>query len=369
MRSILKLLVRFFVWCVLLTLAGCALDAAGLGPDLGDADRAGTFADGAGTFDGAGTPPDRDATISADSPVSLDGAVPDDAPSEVGPIATDGAADVVPMAVVDGASCLSLVPTGWSLVVYDVGGSTCPTGFAAHSVHGTPVVGADACPCTCAVTQPGSCAQGTLSTMAGQGLGNVCAQPWLSVAIAGSGCTPAQVPGGGGAPRTFQAFPLPGQGGTCSDAVQPDATKVSAPVALYCDVPGTSADAVCDGAAPTGFASCIARNGMTACPQGTPFVQRHLVEDSAALQCSACSACSVATTCASAVLTTYTDPACSSQGTPLTVDGTCTTLGGGGGGMFNVAAVTYAAAASSTCTQGTSTPAAQLANPRTICCR
>jgi hypothetical protein len=361
--NLVRNLVRFFVWCGLLfATAGCGLDLAGLGTvDVGDAATTDSSADDGISPDGLG--PFADAA-SGDAPPATDASPSDGGGGDAVAVAIDAPAE-------GGGSCRSMIPSGWSLVAYDLAGNACPPNFAAHAVFGAPVVGADACPCTCGVTQAGSCTQGMLSTLAGRGNANSgCPQAWVSVAISGSACTPVQALSGM-APTRVQASALPGQGGTCSDAVQPDATKVSTPPARFCDVSAAKADAVCDGTVPSGFAACIATSGTAPCPSGTPFMQRYIVEDVVTPQCSACSACSVATACANPVLTAYTDPSCGGSGgsgVPLTVDGTCATVGGQGS-LGNVAAVTYTATESSTCIPGSSTAAAQLMNPQTICCR
>jgi hypothetical protein len=145
---------------------------------------------------------------------------------------------------------------------------------------------------------------------------------------------------------------------------------LSAPGARYCDVPADSASAVCGGTVPSGFAACIVTNGETPCPLGTPFVQRHIVEDHATLQCSACSSpCAMTTTCANAVVTGFTDSACTTRLASAVVDGTCSPITFYTMVPATLVAVEYAATASSTCTAGSSSATAQLSNIRTLCCR
>jgi hypothetical protein len=136
----------------------------------------------------------------------------------------------------------------------------------------------------------------------------------------------------------------------------------------YCDVPPASADSVCNGAAPAGFATCITMSGPSGCPAGTPFLRSYLVGDGTALQCS-CSACKPETTCAGATLTAFSDSACSRQAYTVPVDGACNPATMAGSGPTSATAIEYTATASSTCTAGSPTSTVQLMNPRTICCR
>ena len=166
------------------------------------------------------------------------------------------------------------------------------------------------------------------------------------------------------------ATPLAPQGGACTQASHADSSQLSTAYARYCEVPADSAAAVCAGTVPSGFAACIVTNGETACPSGTPFAQKYVVEDHASLACAPCSGgCSLTTTCSNATVTGFVDSMCKTRLGTAVVDGTCQPV------MFyaslpaTLVAVEYTATATSTCTAGSSTPSAQLTNPHTICCR
>jgi hypothetical protein len=390
----------------LMVMTGCGLGMGGLGADLLDAAQTGDAASGGGEAvappqDDAGgsagenmpaTPDEGGGTDEASAPPSVDaaggGEMANDAaegaaaPVDLGDASHPGvsgdsnadaaipgasdAADAGATTAEAGPPCTDGIPTGWSLVILDLGSAACPTDFTSHDVSGPPVVGAGACACTCAVTEEGACTEGTLTVMDGP----TCARSYFTATVSGPGCLSA------GAGQTVpvsahaQGAPLAAQGGSCSSGSQADPTQISAPAVSYCDVPASSAENVCGGVPPPGFAACVATSGDVPCPAGTPFVGRQVVEDGATLLCTPCS-CTVSTTCLDATVTEYADPSC--QGNPVasfTVDGTCDVVeqsGEQGSGSWS--SVEYAATASSTCMAATSTGTAQLANPQTICCR
>ncbi len=274
-----------------------------------------------------------------------------------------------PAIVEAGPTCVSSIPKGWTVAIYDLGPDVCPTGFTDHDVQGPATLGSTACGCACDVTADGSCTDGTLSTFGDTANPNACGVAWFTVPItADSVCTtiPATVPAPRAIPESFEAAPLPGQGGTCASTVQSDPTQLVAPAARYCDVPAASAESVCNGTVPSGFAACIARAGAVACPAGTPFIHPFSVEDSATLACAACTACAVSTSCADAVVTVHTGAKCGDTGVSFNVDGTCSPTDFTATKL--VTAVEYTATESSSCTAGTSTASAVLTNPVTICC-
>ena len=282
----------------------------------------------------------------------------------------DAVANDASPALADGGRLCPTVPSGWSLAVYDLAADPCPQKFASHDVVGQPTLGAGACSCVCNVTQEGSCTQGTLSVMYGTGGAGSCNTPTWTATFTGPSCTALGSPVSVSGSPSNVATPLAPQGGTCSQMVHPDSSQLSTAKARYCDVPTDSADAVCNGTVPSGFAACLLQYGDVACPTGTPFTQKYIVEDHATLQCSACSgSCAVVTTCSNATVTGYSDSSCMTRIGSVPVDGTCTPV------MFyaslpsTLVAVEYAATASSTCSAGSSVPTAQLTNPRTLCCR
>jgi hypothetical protein len=371
---------RPFILFGLLT-AACGFDAGGLGAstDAADAPSTASTARSEGGGGGADAQPIADANHSdaGDAPGANANGVDTgalDAPGTDGLLpATDGGGDAAsdgPSAA-DGAPSCANTPSGWTVAIYDLNSNTnpCPPSFTAHDVSGPPTVGSTACSCTCSVTQAASCTQGTLSVTSGSAGGPCNGTTW-SKALTGPGCTvlgpsfSLTVTG----PHNDQATPLAPQGGACTDMVQTDPARVSAPAARYCDVPAANADSVCNGTVPSGFAACIAKSGETTCPSGTPFMHSYVVEDSVMLQCAPCSACTLMTTCSNIILQGFRDSMCKARIGSVAVDGGCNTVALDNY-PANFVALEYTATASSTCTPGSSTPTPQLTNPRTICCR
>jgi hypothetical protein len=323
----------------------------GSGGEVAVSDSTNVSADAGGEADATASP---DAVAAGDSMTS---------PS-------DAAADTMSDAVSTSA-CVNAIPSGWSLVVYDLGADPCPANFTSHEVSGAPTIQPGACSCGCSVSQPGNCAQGTLRVHPSVGGNGSCdVDGGWSKDLDGSACTVLGVTLYVQGPHSDLAYPLAPQGGTCSDTTQADTTKVATAAARYCDVPSAGADSVCNGTVPSGFAACIMTDGETSCPSGTPFSHAYVVEDGAMLQCSSCTGCTVATTCSNATLAGFSDMACSGPSLigSVGVDGGCnavnlTTY------PASLVAIEYAVTVSSSCNPGSSAPSAPLTNPRTICCR
>jgi hypothetical protein len=355
--------------------AGCGLDLGGLGVDpdassakdasehvfpadgavldeatTGDGTPASTVAGGSdAAADAKGAEGGSDGSTS-DAPVD-DGADEGDSPE--GP-AFD--ASTIP----DGAACTALLPTGWSLVAYGTTGVACPDDFVAHDVFAGASAGAAACSCSCNVTEAPACDVGTLTTE----LGSTCTEAGASIDFAGGDCVPVAA----SLAAHFGGSVLAPQGGACASSQQADSSQIAKAPVRYCEVPAASADAICSGSAPAGFAACIAASGDTPCPGGSAFTERLIVEDDVALQCSACSPCTITATCTSAILSTYSDAACTNQQLveTLPVDGTCIATTANGAAVNSVS---YSAQVTVTCAVGSSTAMLGLVNPRTICCR
>jgi hypothetical protein len=154
---------------------------------------------------------------------------------------------------------------------------------------------------------------------------------------------------------------------TCSSITTPDMAQVTEPPALYCDVPGPAAELVCEGSAPTGFVSCIAKAGMNSCPSGTPFTTPYTVEADVKLECSTCSPCTTNPACSSGTVTFYGDANTCANVLGSLPAVTCS--GMSSHPWSSVAAVKYSATGAATCTGGTSTASTTLVNPTTLCCR
>jgi hypothetical protein len=405
----------------LLTIAACSLEKGGLGVGLDDSgSQSSTFGDGSiapptedagdGTSMAAdassdvvgpqtgidtGAPPvdatptddapvDDDAGLDADSATDAakgkDATAPDaaDARAEDAPVDAPADATVDSPGPVDAAppppdappppSCVSGIPAGWTVAVYDLGPDACPATFPEHDVETAPTIGATACSCSCDVTQDGSCTDGTLATSGDTLNALACGNAWFSVPIVDSTCTTIPTDGATirDVPLSFQAQPLAPQPGTCASTLIADPTQLSTSPARYCDVPPAAAESVCNGIVPSGFAACIASPGSKACPAGSPFTHPFPVETAADVRCSACTTCAVDTTCANAVLTVHTGAKCGDVGVSFDVDGTCDPSGFIGAKA--VTAVEYTADEASTCTAGSSTASALLTGAVTLCC-
>jgi hypothetical protein len=267
-----------------------------------------------------------------------------------------------------GSTCVSSLPAGWSLVAYNTAIDSCPTGYSENIVSGTPAVAAGACTCSCSVTQAGSCGSGSLAMTTNPGHGNdSCVTPWFTATVDGAQCIPVPSAQQGNL-GNFQASPLAATatGGACTSTAHPLAGALTEPTQRTCSVPGTSADAVCNGNPPAGFSACIVSAGAKACPASTPFVHAFTVESGASLACGTCSACSVSTSCGSPTVSAFTNASCS--GTPalsFPVNGTCAS----NPAEQTVLSIEYSANATGSCTAGTSAPTVTLAGEQTICCR
>jgi len=381
---------RSLVVLGMLTAVGCGLGLGGAAASVSDAqatDDVTSLQESGAVLDaGADKSSSSDVASNADAVedrreedamVSMDASAADSIPTayESG---TQGMSDGSPYggsdAAGDGVSasaCGSGIPSGWSLVIYDLGPDACPADYGAHDVSGSATLQTGACSCACSVSQNGDCEHGALLVHPSAGGNTSCALDggW-SRDLSGSACTVLNGMLFVSGPHSDQVSPLAPEGGACSDMAQTDPTKITVAPARYCDVPSSQADAVCNGTVPSGFAACIMASGETTCPSGTPFVHSYVVEDSAALQCSSCAGCSVMTTCSNITLTGFADTSCSTQNlvAQVGVDGGCNAVN-----LFTypapIAAVEYTATASSSCTPGTSTSGVQLANPSTICCR
>ncbi len=266
-----------------------------------------------------------------------------------------------------GSTCVADLPAGWTLTTFNTATSSCPTGFDEHIVSGTPSVGSGACSCSCSVTQPGECGQGSLAIVTSPGhRDDMCDTAWFTATVNGSQCIP--VPAGAIDLGNFMASPLPATstGGACTSTAQTNTSAVTAPTQRYCDVPAASSDAVCNGTPPAGFSACIMAAGEVACPASTPFTQKFTVEDSATVSCGTCSACAVATTCSNPMVATFLTADCSGAvSASFAVNGTCVT----NNVEATVLSIEYTSTTQATCAAGASTAAAQLTGARTICCR
>jgi hypothetical protein len=270
----------------------------------------------------------------------------------------------------DAGPCTAALPAGWALVASEASRAPCPAGYGgSHDEVAGATAGAGACACSCTITAQPSCDQGSLSTQwAGQPSPGICPNAASQLPVSGSACM-------GLTPMTqlqqaFSAEALPPTGGTCTGSVNPDPSKVTKNGVRTCVPPPSSAEALCNGLAPAGFAACLVASGDVACPPG-PFAVRAVVSDDVELVCPTCGACAVGGTCTGAQISFYGDGQCASLVATLPCNGTCADTGGGpGGGARGVGSYKYAASPQATC-QATPSGVAtfQPVTPHTVCCR
>lgn len=268
----------------------------------------------------------------------------------------------------DASACIRAIPAGWTLSAFNPAATSCPAGFADHPIYsGMATIGNTACTCGCTVTQAGTC-QGTLTVLIAPGQGvDTCSVTLASGAtVNGANCIPAVAPRVESAQATFTGT---GQGGQCTSSTITNASQLMKPTAQhYCDVPPASSDAVCNGTAPTGYASCIISSGSLACP--APFTgAMYRVEDDITLNCSACTGCSVTGTCGAGTLTMFPDGACglAPVGSVPANNNSCVVFNGGD--EVAVGSINYTATPIAMCTGGTTMAMSAVVGPRTICCR
>jgi hypothetical protein len=271
----------------------------------------------------------------------------------------------------DAGSCVSSLPAGWALALYESGRVACPPGYgSAHDEVQGATPGAGACGCSCTMTSPPTCAFGTLSTQWSSQPpfpGPLpCANGGTAVPVNGAGCT--QLSQAGRLAAGFSAEPLQSSGGSCTATVNPDPTKVAKNVVRTCNVPSPKADGVCSGSAPAGFSACIEAAGDVTCPAG-PFSTRFAVSDDVELVCPGCASCTVTGTCGNAQITFFSDTGCNTMVAPaFACNGAC--QGTGAGNDAGIVAFEYTAQPQPSCLAPTAGSATVTpVGPHTVCCR
>jgi hypothetical protein len=322
--------------------AGCGLDMAGL----------------------AAVDAGLDAAAGGDVHVASDGGAPTgtDASNDAGSTSTGDSSD--------GGSCVASLPAGWVLSLYESARAACPPGYGgSHDLVQGATAGPGACACSCQVTAPPACDNGTVTTQwASQppipGLGP-CFNAGAALPVAGSGCTAFPSPTRLGA--GFSGEPFQPSGGSCTASVNADPSKVTKNAVRTCDVPQPDAESVCSGAVPAGFSACIEIAGDVPCPAG-PFQKRFAVGDDLELVCPACAICTVTGTCNGATVKFFSDQGCNTQVATYPCDGSCHDTGNANDA--GVAAYEYTAQAQPGCQAPTSGgPTYTTVNPQTVCCR
>lgn len=273
------------------------------------------------------------------------------------------------------------VPAGWSIVAYaENARPSCPLGYGtSNDVFEGPNAAPAECACACNVSTHGSCETGTFSVEVSE-MGQACVAPSITAPGNGGACSAAvedfqPVQGG-----KMLVTPLGYSAGVCTAEPTTNLPTVSfASEGLVCtSTEGSGAGCANGGACVPatqggGFAACISRAGVVACPAG--FTSIHTVGagiiDSRG--CSACTCGAPSATCASPTLTFFTNAACSSGEQQVPANGNCSPFPGPSGlGAPTYVAYAYAASVQG---EGCAPPppvspdgGVSLTTPRTVCC-
>jgi hypothetical protein len=357
------LLVAAIVVC-----AACAL-VSGLGdlqevPCVADCGGQDTASDGSAPSDGRAA----EGGDARPPPGSTDGCVP------TGPeICTDGldndcngytdCADPACSAY----ACTPTIPAGWALAILDPSGmAACPKAYGGPTkLVVDPDLGPATCSCTCAVSSPPSCVDGTVADTRGDN--SACNDQTIGRPSNDGGCV--GVNGFGTLAPYHSIAPLPPTGGACSATpvtVLPAAGTVGQSCSYGGSLGGGCSSGACAPDPGSAYSSCVSHAGPVACPAGYP--NKHSV-GTALNDTRACGSCAgtLATTCSNATLSFYTDGACQALAAAVPATGLCVSNPTGPG----INSYRYSATTNAQCT--TSTPSAPtgsatVAQPSTICC-
>ena len=256
------------------------------------------------------------------------------------------------------------VPPGWSAAAYVKGVQTpCPQDYGPADDGVTdPVLGPNACSCSCTKTQDPDCQTGT---SAWSGVGATCGGFSVGFNYTGGACRPT----GGTVDDYDKASAIAQSGGVCAVQAVPNDAAITSTTARLCIAGPKCQSAACGGYAPKGFASCILTDGDTACPASSAFSVKHVVAQQAHAACSSCgTACAFQGACGAGKLTFYSDAACNTLIVSIPANGTCVPTGKANaviGGLKYTASGTFTGCTAT----GTTTASLDLQNPRTVCCR
>ncbi len=247
------------------------------------------------------------------------------------------------------------VPSGWTVVEYaETTQPACSTGYGpGFNAFEGPSGAPPACSCSCSVTTPGSCTQGTIAVTTNSfSLG--CGGAPVDGPVDGGACLPAVQTYSPRAGAEMQVTPVGFTGGACTPALAQTVPPVTyAAQGTTCRESGDAGAGCANGgvcapsAAGTSFGLCIEAPGAQACPAG--FTSSHTVGSGVidARGCSACTCGGAAGQCGNASLTLYTTSNCEDGGETVPADDTCTAFPGPTGGLFTpgptYVAGTYAA--------------------------
>jgi hypothetical protein len=264
---------------------------------------------------------------------------------------------------VDAMPCTSALAAGWSPLAFaNATAASCPDGYTTTDLVTTPGAPANACKCACKISpaDPPSCAKGVLTGTVGS---TMCDGQAVGGPINGSVCVVNP-----GVTGTYAKYaPLGLTPGTCIASPIVDQGASFARVRACVPSPACG-EAVCNGVAPAGFASCIVHDGDVPCP-GPPFANPTLAGAQADIACAGCATCNNTATCSVPTVRAYNDSICTTEVTSVVVNGACNLLTGTPGVSFG--SIKYDVTLTNASCTPTSPPTAtaSLAAPRTICCR
>jgi hypothetical protein len=265
----------------------------------------------------------------------------------------------------DSGACSGTVPVGWALTAFAPNRATaCPGNFTSADVVAAPSLQAGACTCSCAIQSQPSCEIGIVKTAWSND--SACGNPWTSHTIATAGQCMDYGMGSFqlGTHNSYTKLDL--TAGKCTTAVVSDPNKVGATPMRTCTPPTACAEDVCNGTVPAGMRACITGAGNVTCPAG-PFSDKvAVIGTNTTLGCAACSPCNVTqSACGNATVKYWSDANCTVAKGTIAADGVCN-----GTGSVTVSHFTYVNPVQNVqCVAGTSAPTADLASPRTVCCR
>lgn len=274
-----------------------------------------------------------------------------------------GGAGALPACDAQATDCKDAVPAGWERLGFAPDRATpCPSGFMEVDLTVDPVLGADTCACAeCQVTNPPSCAAGSVSTFYDDGDATCSKSGLVLTNSPPGGCNKFTPEGYAGMLHAHQLFPPPPpEGGECSLTASPDAGQVKWTEGRLC-IPESDACEFELCAGTPGYSECVRTDGDVDCPAA--YSTKLAAGDASGLACGACG-CSVDAVC-EGTLEVYTDTNCTTGKLAITVDGTCVPVSS----VETYARYKYlGAVASATCAP--EAPAASTFTPaQTICCK
>lgn len=271
------------------------------------------------------------------------------------------------------------MPTGWTLVGLQGGGSSTPCGSQFSQVNGVegPTAGMNACTCGCSVTAQPTCSGWNVGfDLGGGGCGMAGTPPSMANA---SSCNTDMYKGGNGgilgqpSYKSLELLYSPNQmGGTCAADSHKDQTAITYSATDHVCTPNTEpcTGNQCMPQFGGGMSVCIASSGTQSCP-GTTFTVRHVIGDPATFSCSSGCTCTLTGAACDGVAHLYDNGNCMGDGNTLDIP-----VGGAMCNNYNAKSDTYgsysftASPSTISCSDGGATTVQNLtqANLQTVCC-